>query len=1166
MLRQRLLLPAWRADLPTVSTATAHSNSPRGGWGPLITWCIVAAIAFAPGLSRAQAFALGTRIDLPTGAGPVRMATGDLNGDGRPDLVVTNDLANTVSVFLGVSPGLFGPRTDYATGNSPVGVAVADVNGDGRPDVLVACAGTGVSILAGDGVGGLLPHVDIMPGLGPVSVAVGDLNGDGRPDIVAGLRLNPNPGAVAVVLADGHGGFGAPRVFADGPGEQTAGIALGDINGDGILDLAIANATGPSVSVMLGDGAGGFGAAVSAAGEGFLSSVVLADLNNDGNLDFAAANDFSPAGAISLSFGNGSGAFAPDLVNVTGAGGDYDVAVADLNHDGIPDLIATNIDSSQVFVLTGTGTTDFLNMIKLAAGAQPMGLLVADVDGDGRPDIVTANHSANSVSVFLSGAGGGFAAKTDVPAGLNPSTAAIGDLNGDGIPDLVLVSEATNGVSVLIGNGTGGFSSRTDLATTGSPRGVAIADLNGDGAPDLVVGNAGTGNVSCYLNNGVGGFAPRVDLATGSFPLAVAVGDVNGDGLPDIVAANKGSASVSVLLGTGGGGFAAHQDFAVGAGPNSIALADENGDGKPEVMVTNSNSNTATILYTGTTGLFPAALTLPTGSVPYAAAFGDFNGDGKSDIAVVEGGANTVSVQLYTGIGTFGPRVSYPTGPNPASLAVADVNGDGRLDLVVGNSTTPGTVSVFLGDGTGGFGPRTDYPVDAGPYDVQVGDLNGDGRPDIVCMNHDVTSASILMALRTTRSRVSSSPNPVVQGAGVVLTAAVSATSSGGPVPSDSVAFFDGTTWLGTAPVQGGAASLGIVATHLGLRPISARFSGDGHYFGSIAPSVGLDVVPTAAPAISSVDDVKGDQGGEVRVRVRKSPFDYPGSATPIAHYDVYRQIAPGPAPATRARPLAKPTAVALDGWDFVGTTPATADSVYELVVPTLADSNASGTHYETFIVRAQTSTPGLYYDSAPDSGYAVDNLPPAPPSPFTGAYAAGVTQLQWGSNREPDFWYYALYRGASSTFVPGPGNRLATLVLTDYSDPGPAGSWYKLSAVDVNGNESGYAVLGPGGTTAVGDAPVPAVVQLETPSPNPASGGATLRFGLPRAAGVELSIYDPSGRRVRQLVSSTGAAGGHSVTWDARDDSGSPVGAGLYFVRLRADGVTRIVRLTVLR
>jgi hypothetical protein len=201
-------------------------------------------------------------------------------------------------------------------------------------------------------------------------------------------------------------------------------------------------------------------------------------------------------------------------------------------------------------------------------------------------------------------------------------------------------------------------------------------------------------------------------------------------------------------------------------------------------------------------------------------------------------------------------------------------------------------------------------------------------------------------------------------------------------MPTGTVAFFDGTTLLGTSPVSGGAASLALFSSHLGVRPLTAVYRGDGKLFGSISAARMLHVVSTAKPAITSITDVKNDHGKQVRLRFRASPYDYPGSGTAITEYDVFRKINPSFAAsmARRSARLFSPDGaysphVLVDGWDFVGSLSARTDSAYNLVVPTLADSNFWGFHRATFFVSAITATPNVYFDSAPDSGYSVDNL-----------------------------------------------------------------------------------------------------------------------------------------------------------------------------------------------
>jgi hypothetical protein len=216
-------------------------------------------------------------------------------------------------------------------------------------------------------------------------------------------------------------------------------------------------------------------------------------------------------------------------------------------------------------------------------------------------------------------------------------------------------------------------------------------------------------------------------------------------------------------------------------------------------------------------------------------------------------------------------------------------------------------------------------------------------------------------------------------------------------------------------------------------------------------------------------------------------------------------------------------------------------------------------------MVMALNAASTSHWDSARDSGYSVDNLAPAAPAPLTGAYFNGATHLHWGRNAEADLAAYRVYRGSSAGFVPGPSNLLGAQADTGFADSGPAGSYYKLSAVDRHGNESPFALLAPGGTL---DVPGSGAIgfALSVPWPNPASREADLTFALPAAGPASLQIYDAQGRRIRSLVRGERSAGRQSAHWDGRDDLGQAVRSGVYFARLVANGRTVDVRFAMTR
>ena len=336
-------------------------------------------------------------------------------------------------------------------------------------------------------------------------------------------------------------------------------------------------------------------------------------------------------------------------------------------------------------------------------------------------------------------------------------------------------------------------------------------------------------------------------------------------------------------------------------------------------------------------------------------------------------------------------------------------------------------------------------------------------------------------------------------------------------------------------------------------------------------------------PVLASVNDVPNDQGGRVKLAWYPSYLD--GNADPnLAAYDIYTS-APGsaafaaakagarlltsfaerPAPGERAY-VVDPARAQLYAWQYVATvTPAHFLGAYGYVTTTTGDSTGLGNPPSIYMVVGRNASGSMYWLSAPDSGYSVDNLPPVVPAPFTGAYSAGATHLHWGPNSEPDLAGYRLYRGASAGFTPGTGNLVAAQADTGFVDAGPAGSFYKLSAVDVHGNESPFALLGPNGTTSVGG-PAPRALALALASANPGRGGATLRYALPQAGSVRLAVFDMLGREVRVLWSGALDAGEGTMRWDGRDAAGRDAGGGLYLVRFTAQGREVATRFVLLR
>ena len=355
-----------------------------------------------------------------------------------------------------------------------------------------------------------------------------------------------------------------------------------------------------------------FGLAANVATGDGPASVAVGDFNGDGNPDLAVANQL--ASTVSVLLGSAGGSFTrqtPDL-----AVGDFpvSVAVSDFNGDQDPDLAVANGFSGTVSVLLGGNGASFTRQTPdVTIGGTPWSVAVGDFNGDSDPDLAVANQASNNVSVLLGGAGGSFTRQTpDLAVGLGPTSVAVGDFNGDQDPDLAVANQFDGTVSVLLGTAGGaGFSGPIPAGNySGSdPMSVAVGDFNGDGDLDLAVGDMSPGEVLILLGGPGGSFSgPTSTLTVDSGVSSVAVGDFNRDADPDLAVANFNVGRVSVLVGGAGGSFSGPTNFAAGSGSPSVAVGDFNRDGKPDFAAASFNSDTVAVrLNTTVTNQAPTA-------------------------------------------------------------------------------------------------------------------------------------------------------------------------------------------------------------------------------------------------------------------------------------------------------------------------------------------------------------------------------------------------------------------------------------------------------------------------------------------------------------------------------------------------------------------------------
>ncbi|WP_026260711.1 T9SS type A sorting domain-containing protein [Spirosoma luteum] len=329
------------------------------------------------------------------------------------------------------------------------------------------------------------------------------------------------------------------------------------------------------------------------AGRGLPYSVAGGDFNGDGRADLVAAN--LNTDRVSVLLGNGGGGFGAPTDFAVGSS-PHRIAVADFNADGRADLAVANLASNYISVLLGTGSGGFEPAVSYTVGTSPSEVAVGDFNADGKADLAVANYNSSNVSVLLGNGSGGFGTATNFPVGKDPITIALGDFNSDGKVDLVVANQSSNTVSVLLGNGSGGFGAAAIFAVGLQPGGIVVSDFNADGKADLAVANYISNNVSVLLGTGGGGFGVPTNYPVGNNPISVALGDVNGDGKADMAVSNYASNNISVLLANGSGGFGVAVNFPVGTGPNVVVVGEFNGDGRPDLAVSNFNSNNVSVL------------------------------------------------------------------------------------------------------------------------------------------------------------------------------------------------------------------------------------------------------------------------------------------------------------------------------------------------------------------------------------------------------------------------------------------------------------------------------------------------------------------------------------------------------------------------------------------
>jgi len=578
----------------------------------------------------------------------------------------------TYGLLLGVALAAFGPLEILGSrafaAENPVPLInqplVPDATAPGGEGFTLAVHGTGfVSAAVVNWNHGSLPTTFVSHSELTASIPASDIAAASTASVTV---VNPSPGGgtsnvmfFEVTPSSSSIALSAPSAFGAGTNPDSA--AVGDFNGDGKLDLAVANEGSDNVSVLLGNGDGTFQAAVDYRAGTDPDSVAVGDFRGDGKLDLVVANYYS--NNVSILPGNGDGTFQA-AVNY-GVSAPTSVAVGDFNGDGKLDLAVANV-FSDVSVLLGNGDGTFQAAVNYGAGTEPAWVEVGDFNGDGKLDLAVANVDSNNVSILLGNGDGTFKAAVNYGVGIEPVSEAVGDFNGDGKLDLAVANYGSN-VSVLLGNGDSTFQAAVNYGAGAEPAWVAVGDFNGDGKLDLAVANVGTGNVSVLLGNGDGTFQAAVNYGTG-IGESLAVGDFNGDGRLDLAAPNS---DVFVLLQIPLASLSSkslnfgNQLVGTTTAPNQVTLSNPSGPALTisSIAVTGTNATDFSQTNTCGTGLPDGASCTITVTFKPAQS-----GPRTASVTITDNAAGSPQTISLSGTGLIsGPNAT----PSPSSLTFA---------------------------------------------------------------------------------------------------------------------------------------------------------------------------------------------------------------------------------------------------------------------------------------------------------------------------------------------------------------------------------------------------------------------------------------------------------------------------------------------------------------
>ncbi|HKD99546.1 MAG TPA: VCBS repeat-containing protein [Planctomycetota bacterium] len=674
-----------RFDIPLGSQATAVVTKDLDGDGFLdvvVGQYTDSKVALIRGLGNG---AYASASDLPTSPlAAFTLTLGDIDGDQLMDIAVSDLASQQISLYRNIGGAFFSVQTPVPTSQNVLGLEIADIDGDGKADIVAASFDSN-EIRVHRGLGGFaFDGGTSFPVAGtPTHVRSALLDGDALPDLVFTdlegetvyrWKNTSTPGAVSFAPA---GSAAAAKPY---------GLVLANFDADAALEVAVSTVGFPAISVWKQGGAG-LTPLSSVALPSPPMGLAVGDVNGDGNLDLVAT--LAMDDAIAVVPGNGDGTFGAPILRATGRV-PIDVSVADGNADGFADIFVTGGDSGQLSVFTG-GPVEPSGPPTMHPGFAPYLASYGDLNGDHLPDLLFADAATNQLRIYRNEGSLSFteAAVLSVPG--TPGLPIAVDVDKDG--DLDVAQLHTNGLTVFRNDGFFSFTTQPTVSQgVELAYGVAV-DLDKDKDFDLVASSPGTSSLRVFRSQN-GSLQPWATVPAGAGAAFVVVADVDRDGRLDLVNTNMFADTVSIARRLPTGAWAGNSVvLPTGSLPTFVRVADLDGDKRPELVIAHRASDSLRLYHNdGMLSFTAESISAP--GIAQTVFLDDLNVDGKPDLLYTENVTGKATLRLGNGDGTFGPPVaSFPTQYVLSTPFLVDLDADGRKELVA-NSNQTGIVTI----------------------------------------------------------------------------------------------------------------------------------------------------------------------------------------------------------------------------------------------------------------------------------------------------------------------------------------------------------------------------------------------------------------------------------------------------------------------------------------